>query len=243
MRALLLAAGLGTRLRPLTETTPKPLLPVNGKPLLLHHIEHLKKHGVKHILINTHYKAEQINTFVSSYTKSNPDIEIVTVFEEKLLGSAGTLKKNKDFFVDEEFFLVVYADNLTDINYSKLLAEHRNTKSLSTMAVYKEKFPEQKGIVEYDDELRINRFVEKPKPGETTSNYANAGIYVFNKKLFKHLEKLNDPLLDFGYHVFPYLLSVNQRLYCYLMTEHLLDIGTHENYKKSHELHKLMTLG
>ena len=186
MKALILAAGLGTRLRPLTEHVPKTLVPIDNKPLMTYHLDSLYKHGITDILINTHYLPDKIEDFVATYKEKNPKINIQTTFEPELLGSAGTLRKNESFFTDTEDFFIVYGDNLTDINYQKIFTHHQEKNTLVTIASYSEEYPEQKGIIEYDDNLRIARFVEKPKPGETSSNYANAGIYVLNKKIFPY---------------------------------------------------------
>lgn len=241
MKALILAAGLGSRLRPLTETIPKPLVPIAGVPLLKYHLDHLKGHGVTDILINTHYLAEQIDQFINDYSKqSGGSMKITTTYEPELLGSAGTLKSNQDFFADEEDFLVVYSDNLTDIDYSKLLEQHRGDDSLVTIASYFEHFPEQKGIIEHDDSRLISRFIEKPQAHEVTTNSANAGIYVINKKIFRTLSELEQIPLDFGHHVFTTLLTHGEPLRVYNMDETLLDIGNHENYTKAQSLPEIM---
>jgi len=242
MKALILAAGLGTRLRPLTNTIPKPLLPIAGKPLLQYHLDQLTKHGVNDVLINTHYLPEKISTYIDEYGSMHDEMNIVTSFEETLLGSAGSLKMNQDFFSTEEDFFIVYGENLTDIDYTTLMDYHKSKGGLVTIAGYREEHPEQKGVIEYASDARITRFVEKPGPGETTSSIANAGIYVINKKIFAYLSKLNTPVLDFGYDLFPYLLEKDEDLYMYTMTEIVLDIGTHENYHKASTLLKSTTL-
>lgn len=241
MKTLLLAGGLGTRLRPITEHTPKPLVLIGDKPLLQYHLQQLAKFDFNDILINTHYLPEKIDQFVGDYKKNHPEINLMTVFEPKLLGSAGTLRSNKGFFTDEDDFLIVYGDNLTDINYQKLFSEHKEKGALVTIACYHEDNIEQKGAVETDNESRITRFVEKPKPGESNSKQANAGIYMVSSKIFAYLDQLDNMPLDFGHHVFPYLLNKNQDLYVYHMTENLLDIGTIETYNKSQELIKNMS--
>ena len=237
MKALLLAAGLGTRLRPLTETIPKPLVPIDGKPLLQYHLDHLAKHGVTEVLINTHYLASQIETFVKDYQERRPDLLITTSYEETMLGSAGTLRANQEFFGDEAFF-IVYADNLTDLNYQKLMEHHRSQSALVTIASYQESFPEQKGIIEFNPETKlIEGFIEKPPPGTTSSDRANAGIYVTDARLFPHLDTEKTPY-DFGFDVFPQLLASGQPLAVYLMQESILDVGTHKTYTEAQTLVK-----
>lgn len=234
MKALILSAGLGTRLRPLTETTPKPLLPIASKPLLTYHLESLVKFGITDVLINTHYFHEQIEDFVLNNKFQN--LNVKTVFEEELLGSAGTLKENKDFFEGEENFLIIYGDNLTNINYKKLIENHKNKNPLVTLACYVEDHPESKGIINFDDNNKILSFVEKPNLEQVTSKYANAGIYVVNKKIFNYLQDFDKTLIDFGHDIFPFLLEKGESLYVYKMDEIVFDIGTLENYEKAQKM-------
>ncbi len=236
MKALILAAGLGTRLQPLTNTTPKPLVPIAGKPLLQYHLEQFAEYGIKDILINTHHLPEQINHFVKEWMEKHPDMHIETTFEHELLGSAGTIEVNKKFFENEDTFLIMYGDNFTNINYEKLFARHAETKGLMTIACYVEEKPETKGIADIDEDGRILRFVEKPKPGQIDSKYANAGIYVADKKLFHYLEHEYVKPYDFGHHVFPSLLAKNEELFAYIMTESFIDIGTLESYAKAQSI-------
>lgn len=232
MKALILAAGLGTRLRPLTENTPKPLLPIKNKPLLLYHIESLYQSGVRDILVNTHYLPNQIHDFIEQVKSDFAGLNITVTFEESLLGSAGTLKHNKVFFDNEDFFIIVYGDNLTDINYSDLIQDHKNNDGIVTIACYTEKFPETKGIMVYDDNNKILKFIEKPKADQIISNQANSGIYVVSSEIFEQLSKLENTVLDFGFDVFPFLLENHKNMYVYKMKEFLLDIGTHESYNR-----------
>ena len=238
MKALILAAGLGTRLRPLTEATPKPLLPIAGKPLLGYHLDRLVSYGIKDILINSHYLADQIQEFAKRYCEEHPDVRITVTYEETLLGSAGTLLANKAFFQNEKSFLVVYGDNLTTINYEDFLREHEISLNEVTIACYDEEYPETKGIIETDENGRIVSFIEKPKPGTTTSRKANAGMYVLNGSAIPVLEQLAKIPLDFGHDVFPYFLHSGLAFGIYEMNELLLDIGTPESYTKAQEIAK-----
>ncbi len=230
MKALILAAGLGTRLRPLTDQTPKCLVPIGGRPLLSYHLDALQNIGVSDVLINTHYLSDQVESFLEQYRQGVRDMSIVTAYEESLLGSAGTLKMNQDFFKGEEDFLVVYGDDLTNLDYARLLKLHKQKKGICTIACYYEKHPEQKGVVIFDANGQITEFKEKPKKEEINTNDANAGIYVVNQEIFKMLAPMEKPLLDFGYDVFPPLLRENKAMFVYQMEEFFLDIGTPENY-------------
>lgn len=235
MKALILAGGLGTRLRPLTDTIPKPLVPIAGKPLLQYHLESLEKAGVIDILINTHYLSKQIEQFINSYKADHSNLKLELSFEETLLGSAGTLKANKAFFANEDDFLVVYGDNLTTIGYKKLMEFHRVHMGIATIACYLEPHPESKGMVIFDDDKRITRFKEKPKIEDIVSHYANGGIYIFRKEIFDYLNKISVSPLDFGHDVFPMLLDAGEKMYAYEMPEFLLDIGTPESYRAAQE--------
>lgn len=241
MKAIILAAGLGTRLRPLTETIPKPLVPIAGKPLLTYHLDHLSQHGITEVLINIHYLPEQMEAFVAEYRKKQPNgPEISTIYEPELLGSAGTVRSNQSWLNSNEPFLVIYSDNLTDIDYRKLLNHHNQSEAKVTIASYYEPHPEQKGIIEYDDFLIIKNFIEKPQPHQITSRYANAGIYVMDSSILNTLSKLDHDVLDFGHHVFPFLLKNGQLMQVYQMDETLLDIGNLENYTKAQSLPETM---
>ncbi len=235
MKALILAAGLGTRLRPVTNTIPKPLVPIAGRPLLWFHLESLRHYGIVEVLINTHYLSEEINGFISSYNSKQSDMRVVAVYEENLLGSAGTLKKNIDFFQNEKNFFVVYGDNLTNINYDKLAQEHVRNCGVATIASYYEAHPESKGIVVCDGHKQIVRFIEKPKSVEVVSHQANAGVYVLNAKIFDYLSHLESGIIDFGKDLFPLILQQGGKLYTYEMDEFLLDVGTLENYNLAQE--------
>lgn len=240
MKALILSAGLGTRLKPLTDKLPKVLVPIGGQPLLKIHLDLLRKNNINDILINTHYLAGQINEFIEKYREKNKGANIIIAHEEKLLGSAGTLKKNQNFFANEKSFLVIYGDNLTDINYQKLIKYHEEKNGIITIASYYEKQPETKGIITFNDKNKILSFIEKPPPDKIISHWANAGIYVFNQKIFDYINGFEKTLLDFGFDIFPELLSKNENMYLYKMTEFLLDIGTPETYNLAQE--KIKTL-
>ena len=240
MKALILAAGTGSRLRPITEVIPKPLVPINGKTLLQYHLESLQYYGVTKVLINTHYLYKQIENFVSLYNRAYSNIVIITTYEEKLLGGAGTLKENRIFFEDQDDFIIVCGDNLTTVNYDALIAYHKQKGGVATIATYIETHPETKGIIVFDGNKRISQFIEKPKGEQIISNYANAGIYILNKAIFKYLNELDQDVLDFGFHVFPYLLKHDVPMYVYEMSEFLLDIGTQESYNRSQEIVKTL---
>jgi NDP-sugar pyrophosphorylase family protein len=235
MKALILVAGLGTRLRPITDNIPKPLVLIGGKPLLWYHLESLRKCGVSEILINKHYLPDMIEKFITEYNNQHSEIFVNTVFEAELLGSAGTLRQNFDFFKDEENFFVVYGDNLTNINYKRLLNVHLNKNGVATIASYYENHPESKGIIVYDSEKKISGFIEKPQKEQIFSNWANAGVYILNRRILQYLGAIDSLVMDFGRDLFPYIITSGGKMFIYEMDEFLLDIGTIESYNLAQE--------
>jgi len=227
MKAFLLAAGYGTRLKPVTDSIPKCLVPINNQPLLGWWIKLLKKHQIAEVLINTHYHSEQVNKYVEDLNES--DIKIKIVYEKELLGSGGTVKNNADFVCDENFFLICYADNLTCVDIRKLVSFHESHTDILTMGLFFANNPSQCGIAMMNRENVITEFIEKPL--SPRSNLANAGIYVASNKIF-HYFPPGKAIFDFGHDVLPLLTN---KMRGYMINEYLLDIGTMENYKKANE--------
>ena len=227
MKAFLLAAGYGIRLRPITDKIPKCLVPINNQPLLSWWIKLLKKNQITEVLINTHYLSEQVENYVDGLKQS--DIKIKLVYEKELLGSGGTVKNNANFVADEKNFLICYADNLTCVNLSRLIHFHETQSDILTMGLFFANNPGQCGIATMNAENVITEFIEKPK--NPRSNLANAGIYVANNKIFNYFPK-NRTIFDFGPDILPLLTN---KMRGYIIHEYLLDIGTLENYKKANE--------
>jgi len=224
MKALILAAGEGQRLRPLTLTRPKPMLPVAGRPLLEHIVTLLRHHGITQQAINLHYKPQ---TIVSHFGNGQQwGVQITYSFEQQLLGSAGAAKK-LHWFLDQTF-VVFYGDLYTDLNLRRLLDFHRRHNALATVALYEVSNPTACGIVDLDAGQRIRRFVEKPAPEEVFSNLANAGVYVLEPAVLSFVPSGRP--FDFGHDLFPTLLDVGLPLMGYPIQESLIDIGTMEKY-------------
>jgi mannose-1-phosphate guanylyltransferase len=198
MKAFLLAAGVGSRLRPITDHTPKCLVPVKGKPLLEWWFLLMQKHGVTDFLINTHHLAGQVENFVKG-TAPVYGLKYRLAHEPQLIGSAGTLGENFDFVKGEEDFFVFYADNLTNSDLTRLWDFHKASRAEVTMALYRMDHPETRGIAEVDRDGRIVSFVEKPK--QPKSDLANGGLYVMNRSI----ERLLNGAFDIGYDVLPKL--------------------------------------
>lgn len=221
MKAFLLAAGLGSRLRPITETVPKCLVPINGKPLLQYWIELFEKHGIDEVCINLHYLSDQVIDFINNSTSN---IKWTLSYEPELLGSGGAIFSNQNFITSNEPFFICYADNLTNINLSKILECHKQWNSTFTMALFKTTNPKECGIVELK-ENKIISFEEKPEYPK--SNLANAGIYVANVEIFQY-NNGDKKFCDFGFEILPKLDMCG-----WIDNYYLLDIGTLEKYNQA----------
>ena len=222
-RALLLAAGLGTRLRPITLDTPKCLVPIGGKPLLGHWLKKLELSGCESVLINTHYLAEQVEIFLKSW--KSPTMDVQTVHEPVLLGTAGTLLANQGFFEDATG-LLIHADNAMKGNLKDFLTAHRERQKecLLTMLTFTTDSPSSCGIVEIDKQKVVRAFHEKiiRPPG----NRANGALYAFEQDFLDHLNLMNQTPNDFSTEVIPRLLN---RIQSWHTRDLYIDIGTPES--------------
>lgn len=226
MRAFLLSAGLGTRLRPITDTIPKCLVSFNGHPLLDWWAKLFLECGVDEVLINTHHLRGKVQKYIQDFNANNEEIKFIEVYESELLGSGGTVKANQNFIKDDENFLICYADNLCNANLKKLIEFHEKNNSVLSMALFRTNNPSGCGITELDNTGKIRSFIEKPK--EPKDNLANAGIYVANKKIYDYFPE--NSFIDFGKDVLPKLTGMMHGLE---ITDYLIDIGTMENCKKA----------
>lgn len=219
MRALLLAAGLGTRLRPVTDSIPKCLVPIKGKPLMGYWLEMLNNSGVRPVLVNTHYFADKVKAYIfESQFKRDIHIE----FEEELQGTGGTLLKNKSFFQNEPF-MVIHGDNLCRFRMDDFLNAHkeRPANCLMTMMLFRALNPESCGIVELSDNGVVRAFHEKVSnpPG----NLANGAVYIFEPAIFPLLESLGKEKIDLSTEVIPGLLG---QIFSYFNDDFHMDIGS-----------------
>lgn len=228
----MLAAGKGTRLRPYTDTHPKCLIPIHGRPLLGIWVDLLARHGVTEVMINTHHHAGQVEQYVS---RTVTTMTLHTAHEPQLLGSAGTLWQNRGFVADQCEFIIAYADNLTNIDLSKMIDIHRQFRSMGgvlTMGLFKATNPHACGIATLDEDNKIISFVEKPDHPE--SDLANGGIYVASSQIFDMMQNARtdqSKVWDLGHHVLPLLIG---KMYGFhIAPAYLKDIGTPEAYQEA----------
>lgn len=227
MKAFLLAAGEGRRLRPMTDSLPKCLVPVRGTPLLGIWLRLLETHGVTSVLLNLHHHQQQVVDFLSSWPTS---LTVQTVHEPRLLGSAGTVLTNRGFVRGEQRFLIVYADNLTTLDLQRLVRFHDGRSEPLTLAVVPTDRPREKGTVVMGSAGEVIAFEEKA--AHPRSHMANAGIYVATAELFDYLPQTmpEGTVLDFGFDVLPRMVP---RLAAYATDEFLMDIGTPDAYERA----------
>lgn len=221
MNVFLLAGGLGTRLRPLTDHIPKCLVPVKGRPLIDYWFDLFERLDVDNVLINLHHLPDQ----VEAHFADHPWKDRVHLFHEpELLGSAGTVRANRDFVGDDDF-LVCYADNLTDTDLSVIWKRHQEGDAVLTMGLFHTPFPKECGIATLDENGRITDFVEKPEKPQ--SDLANAGIYAVSSDIFDVIGD-QPPPVDFGFDAIPKLAG---RMAGVVIEGFLMDVGTPERYE------------
>lgn len=223
MKAFLLAAGLGTRLKPITNSIPKCLVDICGKPLLGWWIDLFQKHAINKVLINLHHFSEQVIYFIESY---NHNLSIEYFYEERLLGSGGTLRANKDFVKEESSFFICYADNLTNYNLTEFFNFHKSKMSDFSMSLFKTDQPTAKGIALLNSDNVIIDFEEKPK--KPKSEMANAGIYISSPRILDFIT--NDQTTDIGFDLLPKLVG---RMTGWKTSDYLIDIGTYKDLEKA----------
>ena len=236
LKAFLLAAGRGERLRPLTDTTPKCLLPINGTPLLQIWLEHLESSGIDEVLINSHWLHEKIYDFVDKWSARRSELKIVLHYEPELLGSAGTILAHRHWAGMDPFF-IIYADNLTCFDLGKMLAFHKKNRQPLTIRIYKGADPSRAGIVCLDENDIVVDFEEKP--AEPKSDLGAGGIYIADRRIFTYFPPQagagSRDALDLSYHVLPRMTG---NMKAYVSNEFSMDIGTPDSYAKAQKIWK-----
>jgi len=226
-KAMVLAAGLGTRLRPLTDLISKPMAPIVNKPVMEHIVELLKKHDFKEIVCNLHWYPEAIKDYFGDGSKWG--VSITYSYESELLGTAGGVK-NVEAFFENNTFLILSGDALTDIDLSELVQFHKEKGGICTLALTEVEDPSQYGVVILDNDNKIMGFQEKPLMGEAKSKLANSGIYVFESEIFEYIP--SGSFYDFGRDLFPKLLNENIPYYGFQHSKYWNDVGSFEEYQQ-----------
>ena len=231
MNAMILAAGKGTRLYPLTETLPKPMVPVAGKPVLEHTVNWLKRHGVDRVVINLHHQGSAIRAYFGDGSRWGVALRYSE--EPELLGTAGGVKRVEAFFDDP--FLVVYGDVLTDLDIGALADFHRKHGPAPHVTLTLDQRPDaaQCGVLELDPAGRVVRFVEKPKPEQIRSPWVNSGIMLLDHALLARIPPAQ--FSDFGRDMLPDWLRLDVPLFGWGLppAAYLVDMGTPEKYAQA----------
>jgi len=235
MKALILCAGKGERLLPLTATIPKPMVQIAGKPLLSYNLQLCRKYGINEIAINTSHLPEKIKSFFKDGSEFGVNLHYS--HEPELLGTSGALNNFRDFFTED--FLVIYGDNLTDLNLESLISFHKEKKSLATLALRrKPKEYETQSLIFADNDMRISKFIEKPSPEQVEAvssefKLINSGIYVLSNKI---LDYIPAGFSDFAYNIFPSLISANHPIHGFIMDScYFREVGKMEKYKRARQ--------
>ncbi len=230
IKAMIMAAGVGSRLDPLTQDVPKPLVPIANRPIMDLLLEKLLSIGIKDVIANTHYKAQQI---IDRYGKNDSGLHFEYIHEQELSGTAGGVKKCQYFFDKDEDFLVLSADGLSNVDLNAAIEAHKNSGAIASLGIKQielEDIPNF-GVVVTDESGFITEFQEKPAIKDAKSDYINTGIYIFKYDLFNYIPE--NQFYDFAKNVFPDLLSKGQKINTFKVDEYWSDIGTIDQYAQS----------
>jgi mannose-1-phosphate guanylyltransferase len=227
VKAFLLAAGLGSRLRPITDTTPKCMLAIGGRPLLDIWLDAFDRAGVDEVLVNLHHLPDVVRNHLEARAGSGHPPGVRTVFEPELLGSAGTLAANRAWVGGEQMFLACYADNLTDFDLRSLAETHRTHGAIATLTVFHSERPSAGGVVELDAADTVVGFTEKPS--RPVSDLVNAGMYAFHPRV---LDEIGGPPCDIGYDLLPRLVGRAQAI---PVEGYFRDVGTVDAYQQAQQ--------
>jgi len=215
MKAMVLAAGLGTRLKPITFELPKPMVPVLDRPVMAHIVGLLNGQGFDELIANLHYYPDIIRDYFGD--------RLTYRHEEELLGTAGGVRNVADFFGDEEV-VVISGDALTDMDVRGLLERHRSAGGIATLTVKKVADTREYGVVIHDADGRVEGFQEKPEPSEAKSDLGNCGIYCFSPEIFDYFPE-GDPV-DWAHDVFPALLNNDVPFHVHEIDDYWNDVGS-----------------
>jgi len=228
MKAFLLAAGVGSRLRPITDTTPKCMLAIGGQPLLDIWLDAFDRAGVDEVLVNLHHLPDVVRNHLKARAESLQPPAVRTVFEPELLGSAGTLAANRALVDGEEMFLACYADNLTDFDLRSLAETHQAHGAIATLTVFHSERPAAGGVVELDGAGTVVGFTEKPS--QPVSDLVNAGMYALHPRVIDEIG--GPPPRDIGYDLLPRLVG---RAKAMPVEGYFRDVGTVDAYQRAQQ--------
>lgn len=229
MKAVIMAGGFGTRLRPLSCNLPKPMVYVANKPMMEHIVNLLIRHGLTDLVVLLYFQAETIRSYFGDGTKFGVKIEYAQAEDD--FGTAGAVK-NAERLLDERF-LVISADVLTDIDLTSAIDFHRDNQAKATMILARMENPLSYGVVITQDDGRISRFLEKPTWGEVFSDTVNTGIYVLEPEILAQIPSKKE--CDFSQNLFPHMLSSGQRLFGFITQDYWKDVGNLEEYFLAHQ--------
>jgi len=227
MKAVVMAGGSGSRLRPLTIQRPKPMIPLVNKPVLGHILDLLKRHGITEVVMTVQYLADLIQDFYGD--GSGFGMHIQYSVEETPLGTAGSVKNAQDLLDDT--FLVISGDAVTNFDLTKLIDYHHNAKTLATLAIYNIANPVDYGVININNDGHITRFQEKPNRGSVMSDYVNTGIYVLEPEVLDYFDP--DTPFDFGHDLFPMLHEQGNVLHGYNAGGYWCDVGNIAEYMRA----------
>lgn len=228
MKAMILAAGLGTRLRPLTNNLPKPLLPLANRPLIQYNLLLLKKYGITEVIINLHYHGDKLKKALGD--GSSMGMQVSYSEESEILGTGGGVKKVSAFFADRSFILI-NGDILVDVNLDKVVEYHLRKKATATMVLREDPEVDQWGSIEVDSQGRIRRILQRGEwTGERLAKYMFTGVHVLEPRIFSYIPggrfySIIDSYIE--------MLKKGERIFGYIMTGYWLDLGTPERYRKA----------
>src|SRR5215472_10112254 len=227
MKAVVMAGGEGSRLRPLTVARPKPMVPIVGKPVMEHILHLLKAHGITDVVVTVQYLANNIEDYFGDGSQFGMNIAYSR--EEVPLGTAGSVKNAESLLTEP--FIVISGDALTDYNLTEIIEYHHSKKSLATLTLAHVHNPLEYGVIITNESGHITQFLEKPSWGEVFSDTINTGIYVLDPQIFSYFER--DKPFDFSQELFPYMLKKGDPIYGYVASGYWCDVGNLSEYMRA----------
>src|SRR6185503_16503584 len=227
MKAVVMAGGEGTRLRPLTSNQPKPMVPIVGKPCMEHILDLLRRHGMNEVVVTLAFMPQAIRTYFGGGESLDMDVDYSV--EEQPLGTAGSVRLAERRL--DETFLVISGDALCDVDLTALVDAHKAKGAAVTIGLKSVENPLEFGIVVTDEEGRVERFLEKPSWGQVFSDTINTGIYVLEPEVLRHIP--TDRPFDFSKELFPLLLKMGRPMYGYVLDGYWQDIGNLDQYRQA----------